>query len=151
MKKYIVRLTDEERKICEETIRNLKGGSQKARRARILLQVDVNGPGWTDRKVADVFRYQVRTIENVRRRFVLQGFEVALDGLQRDPDSYPKLLDGRQEAKLIAMRLGSPPEGYARWSLRLLADRMVELEICDTISHETVNRTLKKTALKVGN
>ena len=83
MKKYVVRLTDEERKICDSTVDRLKGSSQKARRARILLQVDADGPGWTDRQVADAFRCRVKTVENVRRRCVLEGFELALCGRQR--------------------------------------------------------------------
>ena len=83
MKKYVVRLTDEERKICDSTVDRLKGSSQKARRARILLQVDADGPGWTDRQVADAFRCRVKTVENVRRRCVLEGFELALRGRQR--------------------------------------------------------------------
>ena len=148
MKKYVVRLTDAERKICDETVDRLTGKSQKARRARILRQVDADGPGWTDRAVAAAFRCRVQTVENVRKRCVLEGFERALEGKQRAAGSVPKLLDGRQEAELIALRLGPPPPGYANWSLRLLARQVVELGIAATISHETVNRTLKKTALR---
>ena len=148
MKKYVVRLTDAERKICDETVDRLTGKSQKARRARILRQVDADGPGWTDRAVAAAFRCRVQTVENVRKRCVLEGFERALEGKQRAAGSVPKLLDGRQEAALIALRLGPPPPGYANWSLRLLARQVVELGIVATISHETVNRTLKKTALR---
>lgn len=148
MKKYVVRLTDAERKICDETVDRLTGKSQKARRARILRQVDADGPGWTDRAVAAAFRCRVQTVENVRKRCVLEGFERALEGKQRAAGSVPKLLDGRQEAALIALRLGPPPPGYANWSLRLLARQVVELGIAATISHETVNRTLKKTALR---
>ena len=142
MKKYIVRLTDEERKLCDETIGRLSGSSQKARRARILRQVDVAGPGWQDQPVAEAYGCRVQTVENVRKRCVLEGFERALEGKQRDPASRPKLLDGRQAAELIALRLGPPPEGYGSWSLRLLARQVVELGIVDTISHETVSRTL---------
>ena len=148
MKKYVVRLTDAERKICNETVDRLTGKSQKVRRARILRQVDADGPGWTDRAVAAAFRCRVQTVENVRKRCVLEGFERALEGKQRAAGSVPKLLDGRQEAALIALRLGPPPPGYAHWSLRLLARQVVELGIAATISHETVNRTLKKTALR---
>ena len=146
MKKYIVRLRDEERKICEETIGRLKGSSQKARRARILSQVDADGPGWNDRQVAEAFHCRTRTVENVRRRYVLEGFGPALDGRRRRSPPVPKLLDGEQEAQVIALRLGPPPPGYANWSLRLLARRVVELGIAGSISHETVGRTLKKTA-----
>lgn len=146
MKKYVVRLTDEERKICEATVDRLKGSSQKARRARILLQVDADGPGWKDRQVAEAFRCRVKTVENTRRRCVLEGFELALCGKQRSSPPVPKLLDGEQEARVIALRLGTPPEGYGNWSLRLLARRVVELGVVDSISHETVRKTLKKTA-----
>ena len=144
-KKYMVRLTEEERKICDDTIDKLKGSSQKARRARILLQVDADGPGWTDQQVADAFSCRTKTVENVRRRCVLEGFALALDGKRRESPPVPKLLDGEQEAQVIALRLGPPPEGYANWSLRLLARRVVERGMVESISHETVNRTLKKT------
>ena len=145
-KKYIVRLTEEERKVCDDTIGKLKGSSEKARRARILLKVDVDGPGWTDQQVADAFSCRTKTVENVRRRCVLEGFALALDGKRRESPPVPKLLDGEQEARVIALRLGPPPEGYANWSLRLLARRVVERGVVASISHETVNRTLKKTA-----
>ena len=147
MKKYIVRLTDEERKICEETIDRLAGSSQKAKRARILLQADADGPAWTDRQVAAAYRCTVQTVENVRKRCVLEGFELALNGKPRASLPAPrKLLDGEREAQVIALRLSPPPPGYATWSLRLLARRVVELGIVETISCETVRRTLKKTA-----
>ena len=145
-KKYIVRLTEEERKVCDDTIGKLKGSSEKARRARILLKVDVDGPGWTDQQVADAFSCRTKTVENVRRRCVLEGFALALGGKRRESPPVPKLLDGEQEARVIALRLGPPPEGYANWSLRLLARRVVERGVVASISHETVNRTLKKTA-----
>ena len=146
MKKYVVRLTDEERKICEDTIGRLKGSNQKARRARVLLQADADGPGWTDRQVAEAFRCRVQTVENVRRRCVLEGFDLALCGKQRSAPPVPKLLDGKQEARVIALRLSAPPVGYGSWSLRLLARHVVELGIVASISHETVRQTLKKTA-----
>ena len=116
MRKYIVRLTDEERKLCDETIDKLVGSSQKARRARILRQVDVAGPGWTDRQMAEAYRCRVRTVENTWRRCVLEGFEQALHGCQRTTAPVPKLLDGEPEARLIALRLGPQPEGYGNWS-----------------------------------
>ena len=144
MKKHIVCLTDEERKLCDETIDRLTGSSQKARRARILRQVDVDGPGWQDQAVAEAYGCRVQTVQNVRNWCVLEGFERALEGRQRDPAIRPNLLDGRQEAELIALRLGVPPPGYCSWSLRLLARQVVEFGIAETISHETVNRTLKK-------
>ena len=144
MKKYVVRLTDKERKICKETIERLTGSSQKARRARILLHVDADGPAWTDRRAADAFRCRVKTVENVRRRCVLEGFQLALCGQQRSCPPVPKLLDGEQEAQLIALRLGPPPPGCGSWSLRLLARQVVEPRIVASISHETVRQTLNK-------
>ena len=145
-KKYIVRLTDEERKVCEAVIKDQKGKSEKLRRAQILLKADVDGPGWKDEKISEAIGCRVRTVENVRMQLVLEGFEVALQRKKRATSPTPPLLDGAGEAKLIAMRLGKPPAGYGRWTLRLLADQMVELEVVDSISPETVRKTLKKTA-----
>ncbi len=145
-KKYIVRLTDEERGSLEEVVKKLKGSGQKVRRAQILRKADANGPNWTDKQIADAFSCRIKTVENIRQRLVERGFEEALDGKKRAAPPSEKLLDGKQEAKIIAMRLGSPPTGYANWTLRLLSRKVVELEIADSISHETVRRTLKKTA-----
>ena len=148
-KKYVVRLTDEERAQCKEVIARLAGSSQKARRARILLQVDQEGPGWQDKLVAEAYKCRVETVENVRKRCVLEGFKCALEGRWQEGSRPPRVLDGKQEAEVIALRLGPPPEGYGSWSLRLLARRVVELGIVESISHETVNRTLKKTGFAV--
>ena len=144
-KKYIVRLTPEEREVCLETIRKLNGSSERVRRAQILLKADADGPGWTDQQIADAFSCRTNTVENVRQRCVLEGFERALERKQRASPPVPKLLDGEQEAQVIALRTGPPPKGYANWSLRLLARRVVELALVESISHETVRRTLKKT------
>ncbi len=144
-KKYIVRLSDEERDALREVVKKLKGTSQKVRRAQILLKADANGPSWSDGRIADAFSCRTRTVEKIRQRLVERGFNETLDGKKRATPPTEKLLDGKQEAKLIAMRLGAPPKGYANWSLRLLARKVVELEIVDSISHETVRRTLKKT------
>jgi hypothetical protein len=145
-KKYVVRLSDEERRVCQDIIKNLKGSSQKFRRAQILLKADADGPGWLDAKIAEAFHCRVQTIEKLRKRLVTEGFELALDGKKRQEPPTPCKLDGEAEAKLIAMRLGKPPVGYGHWTLRLLADVMVTLEVVDAISHETVRKTLKKTA-----
>lgn len=144
-KKYIVRLTDEERAICETTIKNEKGKSEKLRRATILLKADADGPGWKDDKISEAVGCSTRTVENVRQAFVLEGFEAALVRKKRASPPTPKRLDGAGEAKLIAMRLGKPPTGYGHWTLRLLADQLVQLEVVDSISPETVRQTLKKT------
>ena len=144
-KKYIVRLSDEERGVLREVVKKLKGTSQKVRRAQILLKADANGPGWSDRRIAEAFSCRTRTVEKVRQHLVERGFDETLDGRKRATPPTEKLLDGEQEAKVIATRLGSPPKGYANWTLRLLARKVVELEIVDSISYETVRRTLKKT------
>ncbi len=144
-KKYIVRLSDEERTTLEEVVKKLKGTSQKVRRAQILLRADADGSNWTDQRIADAVSCRTKTVENLRQRFVERGFDETLDGKKRATPPTEKLLDGEQEAKIIAMRLGPPPKGYANWSLRLLTREVVALEIVDSISHETVRRTLKKT------
>ena len=145
-KKYIVRLSDEERQVCQEVVKKLKGSSQKVRRAQILLQADADGPNWPDVRIAEAYHCRVQTIENLRKRLVTEGFETALNGKTRESPPTPPLLDGEKEAKLIALRLGKPPAGYGRWTLRLLADELVALEVVESISHETVRQTLKKTA-----
>lgn len=144
-KKYVVRLTEEERQACAQVIDKLKGTSQKVRRANILLKADADGPAWTDRQISEAFRCRVQTVENIRKKCVTEGFEAALE--HKQPQRPPQnLLDGEQEAQVIATRLGSPPKGYSHWTLRLLARQVVELEIVESISHETVRKTLKKTA-----
>ena len=145
-KKYIVRLSDEERGVCHQIIKHLQGSSQKFRRAQILLKADADGPGWLDVKIAEAFDCRVQTIENVRKRLVTEGFALALNGQKRqEPPTLPKL-DGEAEAQVIAMRLGKPPVGYGHWTLQLLADELVALEVVESISHETVRKTLKKMA-----
>ena len=144
-KKYIVRLTDEERETLNRVIKKLQGSSQKVRRAHILLKADVEGPNWTDKKIAEAFLCRTKTVENVRQRLVLEGFDAALNGKKRETPPRPKRLDGKQEAQVIALRLGKPPRGFANWSLRLLADHVVELGIVESVSHETLRQTLKKT------
>ena len=146
LKKYVVRLTESERESLKDVVGKLKGTSQKVRRAQVLLRADADGPGWTDAKIADAFGCRTQTVETIRERFVTEGFEVTLEGRPRPKPPRPKLLDGDQEAKVIAMRLGPPPPGFANWTLRLLAEQVVALEIVESISYETVRRTLKKTA-----
>lgn len=147
-KKYLVRLSDEERARCQEVFKSLKGSSQKSRRAQILLKADADGPGWPDVKIAEAFNCRVQTIENLRKRLVREGFDLALEGRQRQEPPTPPKLDGEGEVKLIAMRLGQPPAGYGSWTLRLLADELVALEVVDSISYETVRSVLKKTACR---
>jgi len=144
-KKYVVRLSDEERAELEDVVRKLKGTSQKVKRAQILLKADADGPNWTDVRISEAFGCRVQTVENVRQRLVGRGFRETLDGAKPDKPPREKLLNGDQEARVIAMRLGPPPKGYANWTLRLLARKVVELELVDSISRETIRRTLKKT------
>jgi biotin operon repressor len=144
-KKYIVRLSAEEKSTCEEVVKKLKGSSQKVIRAQILLKADINGPNWIDDRIAEAFGCSRRAVEQVRERLVTEGFEVALNGKRPLNPPRGKLLSGEQEAALIAMRLGSPPAGYGSWTLSLLKNEMIALEIVETISHETIRTTLKKT------
>ena len=145
-KLYVVRLTDQERDELQDVVKKLKGTGQKVRRAQILLKADADGPNWTDERIAEAFSCRTRTIEMIRQRLVERGFEETLHRVERAPPPVQKLLTGAQEARIIAMRLGPPPKGYANWTLRLLARKVVELAIVDSVSYETVRRTLKKTA-----
>jgi hypothetical protein len=143
---YVVRLTDQERDELGCVVKKLKGTGQKVRRAQILLKADADGPNWTDDRIAEAFSCRTRTVELIRQRLVERGFEETLHGAERAQPPVEKLLTGEQEARIIATRLGPPPKGYANWTLRLLARKVVELEIVDSVSYETVRRTLKKTA-----
>jgi hypothetical protein len=145
-KKYVVRLSDDERAVCQEILKKLKGSSQKFRRAQMLLKADADGPGWPDVRIAAAFNCRAQTIEKLRQRLVTEGFAVALEGKKRRDPPTPSKLDGEAEAKLIALRLGKPPAGYGPWTLHLLADEVVALAIVDSISHETVRKVLTKTA-----
>jgi len=144
-KKYVVRLTAEERAELQLVVKKLKGTSQKVKRAQILLKADTDGPKWTDQRIAEAFSCRVQTVEKIRQRLVERGFQETLQGAKRERPPTEKLLSGDLEARVIAMRLGSPPKGYANWTFRLLACKIMELELVDSISHETVRRTLKKT------
>ena len=148
-KKYIVRLTDAEREVLNQLLTQRRVACQKVRRAHMLLKADVNGPKWTDARIADAFDCSRKTVENVRERLVTEGFENTLDGKPKRR-TRGKVLDGEQEAKIIAMRLGRPPAGFANWTLRLLANQAVTLEIVESVSHETLRRTLKKTTTRLG-
>ena len=145
VKKSIVRLSDEERSICQEIIKKPKGSAERIRRAQILLKADADGPAWIDERIAEAFDCHVQTIETLRKRLVTEGFEAALQRKRRATPPTPRQLDGVAEAQLIAMRLGKPPAGSGRWSLQLLADEMVVLEVVDSIGPETVRKTLRKT------
>ena len=145
-KKFAVRLSDEERGVCQEIIKHLKGSSQKLRRAQILLKTDADGPAWSDVRITEAFNCRVQTIAKLCKRLVTEGFDWALEGKKRQDPPTPCKLDGEAEAQLSALRLGKPPSGYGHWTLHLLADEMVRLELVDAISYETVRKVLKKTA-----
>jgi transposase len=145
-KRYRVTLTAEERCELEALIRKGKDAARKLAHARILLQADEaeGGPRRTDSDIAGALNVHVRTVERVRQRFVEQGLPAALVP-KPSARVYPRLLDGAQEARLIALACSAPPEGKPRWTLRLLAERVVELEMAETASYETIRRVLKKT------
>ena len=144
-KVYVVRLTDQERAELQSVVKKLKGTGQKVRRAQILLKADADGLNWTDERIAEAFSCRTRTVERLRQRLVERGFDETLHRVERAQPPVEKLLTGEQEARIIATRLGPPPKGYANWALRLLARKVVELHIVDSVSYETVRRTLKKT------
>ncbi len=145
-KRYVVRLTDEERESLEVLVRRGRAHARKLLYARILLKSDASegGPAWTDERIAEALETSADTVARERRRFLEDGLEVAL--MPRKPGRpRRRVLDGRAEARLVALSCSKPPEGRGSWTLRLLADRMVELGVVEGVSHETVRRTLKKT------
>lgn len=148
-KKYVVRLTVAERETLNQLVKKRRVSAQKVRRAQVLLKADADGPNWSDTEIADAFDCRTNTVGNIRERLVIEGFEVTLNGKPKSRVR-GKVLDGEQEAKIIALRLGQPPKGYANWTLRLLAEQAVTLEIVDSVSHETLRGTLKKTSLRIG-
>ena len=147
MKKYIVRFTAEEREKIKGIITKGKAAAYKIRHANILLKADADGPNWQDKDIARAFVAHENTVAKIRQRFVEQGLEAALERKKQDYPSNPPKFDGAGEARLIAISCSKPPEGCNHWTLQLLADKAVEMEIVDTVSYETVRRTLKKTSL----
>jgi len=146
-KKYIVRLEETERADLTRLVSVGKAAARKLLHARVLLKADAapGGPGWTDAKIAEALDLHPNSVVGIRQRFVEQGLEAALNRKKRDTPPRQRRLDGRQEARLIALACGRPPAGRARWTLHLLADKMVELRVVESLSHETVRQTLKKT------
>ncbi len=142
MKKYIVTLTDTERQTLKTLISAGKGAARRLAHARILLKSD---QGLTDEEIVKAVEVSRPTVERVRKRFVEESVEAALDP-RRAEKPRPRKLDGHQEAQLVALACSAPPLGQVRWTLRLLAEKMVELEYVDSLSYETVRRTLKKTS-----
>jgi transposase len=146
LKKYIVTLTADERQALLDLIAAGKAAAQKLAHARILLKSDQaeGGPAWPDHRIAEAIEVSTATIERVRQRFVEQGVEAALARKPQARPSHERALDGRAEARLIALACSAPPDGRKAWTMRLLADKLVELEVVPTISDETVRRSLKK-------
>lgn len=145
-KKYAVTLTAPEREQLKSLISKGRGAARRLTHARILLKAD---EGLHDAEIVAAVETSRATVERVRKRCVEEGLEEALDP-RRSERVWPRKLDGRQEAHLVALACGPAPEGYARWTLRLLAGQMVELELVDSLSYETVRRTLKKTSSSRG-
>lgn len=144
-KKYIVRLTAEERKELEDFVSKGTRAAYKIKHANILLQADADGPGWSDEAIAEAFSAHANTVRNVRQRFVERGLDAALERKKQSVPSRKRILDGEKEAHLLAIGCSEPPQGRSRWTLKLLAQEMVRLDIVDSVSYETVRRTLKKT------
>ena len=146
-KKYIVTLSDEERQRLETLVSQGKAAARKIQRAWILLKADATpaGPAWSDEKIREAFTVSLVTIYRVRQAFVEEGFEAVLTRASKSRHRRRKL-DGEQEAHLIALACSKPPPGRRRWTLRLLADKMVELGHSDRVATETVRQTLKKTS-----
>ena len=147
MKRYRGTPTAEERQGLQEMIAAGKAAAQKLAHARILLKADAaaGGPAWPDARIAEAVEVSIATVERVRQRFVEQGLEAALGRKKQDRPSRPRKLDGRAEARLIALACSAPPEGRKEWTMQLLADKLVELEVVGAVCDETVRRALKKT------
>jgi len=145
-KRYMVRLTTEEREHLEQFVSKGKRAAYKIKHANILLKADADGPGWSDEAIAGAFSVHANTVRNVRQRFVERGIDAAIERKKQDAPSRKPILDGEKQAHLLAMACSQPPEGHARWTLLLLAEEMVRLEVVERISYETVRRALKKTS-----
>jgi hypothetical protein len=147
VKKYVVRLSLEEREYLDQLIRKGKSPAQRLMKARILLKADVGegGEGWSDSKIIEALETSPSMLYRVRKQLVEEGFEAVLSRKQRATPAVPKIFDGEKEAKLIALACSKPPKGYVRWTLRLLEEKVVELKIVDKAGDNTIGRVLKKT------
>lgn len=147
VKKYVVRLSKDERGRLDELIHKGKRPAQLLTKARILLKSDVSeaGEGWSDSRIAEALDTSIPTIERTRRQLVEEGFEAVLTRKYNPKSAPPRIFDGAAEAKLIALTCGPAPAGHAKWSLRLLEQKVVELHIVESASDNTIGRTLKKT------
>lgn len=148
-KKYIVRLAREERSELENLVKSGRAEAYRIKHANILLAVDADGAGWSDEETQEAYRCHLNTVINVRQRFVEQGLEAALGRKKQEAPSREPLLDGDKEARLISIACSAPPEGRARWTLQLLADKLVALKVVDSICDQTVRRALKKMSLSL--
>lgn len=147
VKKYVVRLSVEERGALEDMIRKGVNPAQRLLKARILLKADISeaGEGWSDSRIIDALETSVSMVYRVRRQLVEEGFDSVLSRKQREMPAVQRIFDGEKEAKLIALACSAPPEGRVRWTLRLLEEKVVELDIVDHASDSTIGRALKKT------
>jgi transposase len=144
-KKYVVRLMSEERNQLQNLVSKGKTQAYRIRHAHILLKADADGPAWLDREITEAFSCNRSTVEGIRKRFVMEGLDAALERKKRTRPPTERILDGANEARLIALACSEPPKGRSRWTLKLLADELVALNIVESISYQTVKRTLKKT------
>lgn len=151
MKKYIVSLSELERQSLTEMLQKGKAAARKLTRVRILLKANVGdgGAGWKDQQISEALDVGITTVENTRKKFVMEGFAIAIHG-HTQKKRRKKIIGGEEEAHLISLACSKAPEGYAKWTLRLLADKMVELSYVDSISHETLRTALKKMNLSLG-
>ena len=149
---YVVKLTAGERGELEGVVKKGKAAGWKIQRAHALLKCDQgrDGPGWIDARIAEAFKCTARSLENWRKQAVEEGPLSLLERKARQTPPTPPKLDGEQQAQLVKLACSQPPEGRARWTMRLLAERLVQLEVVDEISHETVRRALKKTTSSRG-
>ena len=147
VKKYVVRLSGEERERLETLIRKGKSPAQRLLKARILLKADVSegDAGWSDSRIIRALETNMSMVYRVRQQLVEAGLEAVLSRKQRAPPPVARIFDGEKEAKLIALACSKPPKGWVRWTLRMLEKKVVELEIVDRASDSTIGRTLKKT------
>ena len=151
-KRYIVRLSDEDRKQLTELLGRKILAAKKRKRAQVLLKADASpdGPAWIDSRIAEAFSVSVVTVEKIRKSYVLEGLEAAIERKKQCRPSRQPVLDGQKEAHLVALCCGTVPAGHGRWTLSLLADKLVELKIVEKISKETVRQSLKKTSCSLG-
>jgi transposase len=146
-KRYIVELSESERASLIDLLNRERVAARKRRRAQILLKIDAgeHGPGWTDQRAAEAFEVHVVSVQKIRQQFVVEGFDAALDRKRQDPPPRKRVLNEESERTLLALAQGNPPAGRAAWTLHLLAEELVRLEVVEVVSHETVRKALKKT------